>query len=56
MNTNGSTKSIGYFIECDLYYPKELYNAHNNYPLAVEQKAIMKNELITLSIKSIRNS
>ncbi len=26
-------------------YPKELHDTHNNYPLAVEQKAIMKDEL-----------
>ena len=36
---------IGYTIECDLHYPKELHDLHNNYPLAVEKKAIHKNEL-----------
>ena len=25
---------IGYFIECDLEYPKELHYIHNDYPLA----------------------
>ena len=27
---------IGYFIECDLEYPKELDYLHNDYPLAPE--------------------
>jgi hypothetical protein len=35
----------GYFVECDLHYPKELHDTHNNYPLAVEQKSIKKHEL-----------
>ena len=38
-------EDTGYFVECDLHYPKQLHDAHNNYPLAVEQKAIKKNEL-----------
>ena len=28
---------IGYFIECDLEYPKELHYLHNDYPLAPEK-------------------
>jgi hypothetical protein len=27
---------VGYFIECDLDYPAELHDLHNDYPLAVE--------------------
>ena len=30
-------EGIGYFIECDLEYPKELHNVHNDYPLAPEK-------------------
>ena len=35
----------GYFVECDLHYPIELHDTHNNYPLAVEQRGILKTEL-----------
>jgi hypothetical protein len=35
----------GCFVECDLHYPKELHDSHNNYPLAVESKSILKSEL-----------
>jgi hypothetical protein len=34
----------GCFIECDLEYPKELHDLHNDYPLAVEQRCIKLNE------------
>src|SRR6266404_6738973 len=27
---------IGYFVECDLKYPKKLHNKHNSLPLAPE--------------------
>ena len=33
---------IGYMIECDLEYPKELHNKHNDYPLAPEIMVINK--------------
>ena len=32
----GDESDIGYIIECDLEYPIELHNLHNDYPLAVE--------------------
>lgn len=35
----------GYFVECDLHYPKELHDSHNSYPLAPEKKSIKKSEL-----------
>jgi hypothetical protein len=35
----------GIFVEVDLHYPKELHDLHNNYPLAVESKNILKSEL-----------
>ena len=35
----------GYFVKCDLEYPQELHDEHNNYPLAVESKAISIEEL-----------
>ena len=33
-DTFKNKEGIGYFIECDLKYPKELHNLHNDYPLA----------------------
>ena len=30
----------GYFIECDLEYPAELHNLHNDYPMAPERVQI----------------
>ena len=30
-------EGIGYFIECDLEYPKELHDLHNDYLLAPEK-------------------
>lgn len=35
----------GLYVECDLHYPKELHDLHNNYPLAVESRSILKSEL-----------
>ena len=35
----------GYMVKCDLHYPKELHDMHNNYPLAVESRVIKKTEL-----------
>ena len=37
----------GYFIECDLEYPKELHDLHNDYPLAPE-KLIVKDDWLYL--------
>jgi uncharacterized protein YeeX (DUF496 family) len=30
----------GYFVECDLKYPHELHDKHNDYPLAPERKSV----------------
>ena len=39
-------EGIGYFIECDLEYPKELHYLHNDYPLAPE-KLIVQDEWLS---------
>ena len=33
-------EGIGYFIKCDLEYPNELHELHNDYPLAPEKLII----------------
>ena len=30
-------QEVGYFVECDLHYPDELHDEHNDYPLAPER-------------------
>ncbi len=30
-------RTTGYFVECDLEYPAELHDEHNDYPLAPER-------------------
>jgi hypothetical protein len=35
----------GCYVECDLEYPAELHDLHNNYPLAPESRIIWKREL-----------
>ena len=33
-------QTTGYFVECDLEYPPELIDSHNEYPLALERVAV----------------
>ena len=40
-----SDGDTGLFVKCDLHYPKHLHDLHNDYPLAVESRNIMKSEL-----------
>ena len=36
---------VGYMLEVDLEYPKELHDLHNDFPLAVESKVITYDDL-----------
>lgn len=43
----------GYIIECDLEYPEELHDLHNNYPLAPE-KMIITNDMLSEHTREIQ--
>ena len=38
-------ESQGCFVKCDIHYPKELHDLHNDYPLAPEQKLVTQDML-----------
>ena len=38
-------QELGYFIECDLNYPRELHDLHNDYPLAAEKLEVKETML-----------
>ena len=44
--------SIGYFLEVDLEYPDELYELHNDFPLAPE-KFDVSNDMLSKYCKRI---
>ncbi|KFM68525.1 hypothetical protein X975_13710, partial [Stegodyphus mimosarum] len=45
----------GYILEVDLEYPKELHNAHNDYPLAPEKMKIIANHLSPYAVSVLKN-
>ena len=52
--TQKDDQDIGYFVECDLDYPKELHDLHNDYPLAAERLAIA-DELLSETQRDVRD-
>ena len=46
-------EGIGYFIDCDLEYPKELHELHNDYPLAPE-KIIVQDDWLSSFCKNLK--
>ena len=45
---------FGYFIECDLDYPKEIHDLHNDYPLAPERLSMSYERLNENQLKILR--
>ena len=43
--------NIGYFLEIDIDYPKELFNLHKDLPLLPESKKVNKVEKLICSIE-----
>jgi hypothetical protein len=42
------------FVECDLVYPRELHDLHNDYPLAPERINVNKNELSNYQLNQLK--
>ena len=43
-------QDIGYFIECDLVYPEDVHDEHNEYPLAPERMNIHVEQLSEMQV------
>jgi len=52
INYNDKTSKHGYFIECDIEYPKEFHDKHNDYPLAPERLKV-KSEMLSPHMTSM---
>ena len=50
---NIKKERTGYFIECDLEYPKELHDLHNDYPLAPE-KLLVQDDWLSPFCKNLK--
>ena len=50
LDSIASNSKIGYIIQCDLEYPPELHDAHNDYPMAPEHLTLTKDMLSPFSL------
>ena len=48
-------EGTGHFIECDLEYPKELHDSHNDYSLAPE-KLIVEDDWLSPYCNELKNT
>ena len=52
IKTYDENGNIGYFLEVDLNYPKELFNLHKDLPFLPESKKVNKIEKLICSIEN----
>ena len=48
-------KKYNFFVECDIKYPKDLHDLHNDYPLAPEKLVIENNFEVSDYCRNIKN-